>query len=120
MFLHTVTPPGPRHQRHLAPGAAPWLGALCTSVTLLLSPVITAVCRCVMSQYTDTCLSTDVSQHLHVWQEEVHAAGGGGGGPGDRPRLPLHLLRQPVAPSLHQADLQSGNSFAKLYISSQR
>ena len=46
MFLHTVTPPGPRHQRHLAPGAAPWLGALCTSVTLLLSPVITAVCRC--------------------------------------------------------------------------
>ena len=46
VFLHTVSPPGPRHQRHLAPGAAPWLGALCTSVTLLLSPVITAVCRC--------------------------------------------------------------------------
>ena len=53
VFLHTVSPPGPRHQRHLAPGAAPWLGALCTSVTLLLSPVITAVCRCA------TCVATN-------------------------------------------------------------
>ena len=59
MFLHTVSPPGPRHQRHLAPGAAPWLGALCTSVTLLLSPVITAVCRCA-TILTDTCLNLSI------------------------------------------------------------
>ena len=35
-------------------------------------------------------------------QAEVDAADGGHGRPGHRPRLPLHLVRQPISPAVLQ------------------
>ena len=35
-------------------------------------------------------------------QAEVNAADGGYGRPGHRPRLPLHLVRQPISPAVLQ------------------
>ena len=60
-----------------------------------------------------------LAPHRRHLQAEVHEDHGGGGRARAQPRLPLHLLRQPVAPSLHQADHQPG-SFAKFYIYIQR
>ena len=47
-------------------------------------------------------LTPDLANDGGRLQAEVDAADGGHGRPGHRPRLPLHLVRQPISPAVLQ------------------